>query len=725
MKQKLIFLILGAFTIGTLILVYIQYNSSKSIEGLVGGDSRLLQEFKIRKNLTLISGHVVALQRLVKGLDTGNPSRIKTRMDSLEQEISKAKEELKKSITDDSTSQYIDSLSNAVLLKAALCRKVWETHKQAGWLAADRVVEQHLSVWLSDDIEFWIKKIENTRDDHLTAITRAVDKSGTRAQKLNDLLTVLVLLAAALIFWYIIYIIQKLSRSEEKVRQGAALKEHFIANMSHEIRTPMNAILGFTALLEQRELDQTSRQYVDTIRKSGEGLLTIINDVLDLSKIEAGMMAIESAPFNIRSLIHSVEVMFTARVAEKKLQLRTRVADNVPEILEGDATRLTQILVNLVGNSLKFTREGSIEVNITNEQQAGQNANIGIEVSDTGIGIDPGKQKEIFNRFQQGDESITRDFGGTGLGLSIVNELVTLQKGTITLSSEPGKGTSFYLRIPYTIASDEQKINTQPVIEDIKASFEDWTDIRLLFVEDNEVNQSLIQHLFDNWKINYDLAGNGREAVHLLKLRAYDLVLMDIQMPQMDGYSATHYIRDTLQLSIPVIAMTAHALAGEKEKCLSCGMNDYIAKPIKAATLYQLLIKYIPVSHHHFKEPVNKKQESAYACINLDYLHEVSMGNKDYEKTVTGLFIETVPDALAAIRSAWQDGRISTVKQEAHNMKTTVSVMGLNHVLQPYLDALEYNELSQATFDTYFDQLELACDKALMEARHLYNTYSS
>ncbi|MGE9310171.1 ATP-binding protein [Niabella sp. CJ426] len=725
MKQKLIFLILGAFTIGTLILVYIQYNSSKSIEGLVSGDSRLLQEFKIRKNLTLISGHVVALQRLVKGLDTGNLSRTKTRMDSLEQEISKAKEELKKSITGDSTSQYIDSLSNAVLLKSVLCRKVWETHMQAGWLAADTVVERHLSVWLSDDIEFWIKKIENTRDDHLAAITGAVDKSGTRAQKLNDLLTVLVLLAAALIFWYIIYIIQKLSRSEEKVRQGAALKEHFIANMSHEIRTPMNAILGFTALLEQRELDQTSRQYVDTIRKSGEGLLTIINDVLDLSKIEAGMMAIESAPFNIRSLIHSVEVMFTARVAEKKLQLRTHIADNVPEILEGDATRLTQILVNLVGNSLKFTREGNIEVNITNEQDTDHNANIGIEVSDTGIGIDPGKQKEIFNRFQQGDESITRDFGGTGLGLSIVRELVTLQKGTITLNSEPGKGTSFYLRIPYTIASDEQKINTQPVTENIKASFEDWTDIRILVVEDNEVNQSLIQHLFNSWQINYDLVGNGREAIHLLKLRVYDLVLMDIQMPQMDGYSATRYIRDTLQLSIPVIAMTAHALAGEKEKCLSCGMNDYIAKPIREAALYQLLVKYIPVSHSHFKESVNQKQESAYAYINLDYLHEVSMGNKDYEKTVTGLFIETVPEALAAIRAAWQDGRISTVKQEAHNMKTTVSVMGLNHVLQPYLDALEYNELSQVTFDTYFDQLKLACDKALMEARHLYNTYSS
>ena len=263
-------------------------------------------------------------------------------------------------------------------------------------------------------------------------------------------------------FWYIIntirrqeHLIHQLNISEKNEREAAQVKEKFLANMSHEIRTPMNAILGFTHLLERKELDEESKEYVETIQKSGENLLTIINDILDLSKIEAGMMRIEAAPFNIRGLLHSVETMFTDKAKEKGIELFSRIDDTMADTLTGDATRLTQILVNIIGNAIKFTSEGNIVIQITNEGIKDTVVNTGITITDTGIGIEPEKLEKIFDRFQQVDDDVTRKHGGTGLGLAIVNDLIQLQKGSIKVESEMGKGTTFHIVMPYKIARDE------------------------------------------------------------------------------------------------------------------------------------------------------------------------------------------------------------------------------------------------------------------------------
>ena len=557
----------------------------------------------------------------------------------------------------------------------------------------------------------------------------SIDRSGARALNLGTALIVIVLMSGAVLFWIIISTIRKqnlliyqLNQSEKKVREVALIKEKFMANMSHEIRTPMNAVLGFTNLLQRKGLDEESRQYVQAIQKSGENLLTIINDILDLSKIEAGMMRIETAPFNIRSLVNSIETMFKAKATEKKLQLSSSVDETLPGILEGDATRLTQILVNLISNAVKFSSSGNVAIKITNEGTWEHTVKTGITVSDTGIGIEKEKFLHVFERFQQAEDDVTRKYGGTGLGLSIVNELVLLQKGTIAVESEPGKGTTFRIVIPYSI-NTIHNLNTAAVNDTmIPVNFD---KISVLVVEDNTINQTLLQHLFKNWQLNYDLAKNGNEAITKLKIKSYDLILMDIQMPEMDGYTCSLEIRHNLNLNTPVIAMTAHAMAGEREKCLSYGMNEYISKPIREEELYNLIAAY---TLKDTANPMTKKDNGikntpgSYSYINLQYMKEVSQGNMEYEKNVTVQFIEIIPADLQAIENAWYNDEITIMRKTAHNMKSSISVMGLNETLQPCLDAMEYENLTQVQFQQKFSYLKFICNSALEEARDFKDT---
>jgi CheY-like chemotaxis protein len=375
------------------------------------------------------------------------------------------------------------------------------------------------------------------------------------------------------------------------VKASAAVKENFLANMSHEIRTPLNAVLGFTNILQKTKLETEQREYVDIIQTSGDNLLSIVNDILDLSKIEAGMMRIEEAPFRVSDIISTVETMLKPKAEEKKLQFVVNLDSQVPEIVSGDAVRLTQILVNLVSNSIKFTEEGGVYLRVTMVKKENGVAKLEFLVRDTGIGIPSEKQPTIFDRFEQAEAETTRRFGGTGLGLSIVKNLVELQKGTISLFSQNGNGSSFTVELSFKICDVEstakREIKKQANISDNSKS-----KIKVLIAEDNAMNQRLIKHLMQSRGYHFDLVFNGIQAIESLKKQTYDMVLMDIQMPEMDGYTATRQIRNELNLHIPIIAMTAHAMSGEKEKCIRAGMNDYLSKPIDEEILFDLIQQY-------------------------------------------------------------------------------------------------------------------------------------
>ncbi len=727
--KRITFYIFAAFIAGTILLIYIQYNSAKNINLLINGNEKLTSEYKVNSQLKELERDIVVIESNIRStVSTNDPSHIK----GLKTEVMKVKEslrQLQQISDDDSTVKQIDEIDSLVQIKLHFNKEVLDSFYLKGKSSAEKLMGTLRGKRLTDSIFFIAQRIQDTRQSFLKDITISLDKGGKKAQQFNTILIALVLVCGAGLFWYIINTIRKqislirqLNVSEKKVREGAMIKEKFMANMSHEIRTPMNAILGFTNLLQRKNLDSESKEYVQTIQKSGENLLTIINDVLDLSKIEAGMMRIESAAFSIRGLVHSIEIMFTAKAEEKQLQLSAVVNEDVPDTLEGDAARLTQILVNLIGNALKFTGSGSIAIKITNEGVADNMVKTGITVSDTGIGIEKDKLESIFERFQQAENSVTRKYGGTGLGLSIVKDLVLLQNGTIDVESEPGKGTKFSIMIPYKISAEDFTINTYN--ESSMGSEINFKDHFILVVEDNEINQSLIKHLFKSWELKYDLANNGIEAIEKLRVKKYDLILMDIQMPEMDGYTAAQAIRGKLKLTTPIIAMTAHALAGEREKCLSYGMNEYISKPIREEQLHKLIAQF---THLTTPDVLYKKQKTdivtgLYKYINLQYIKEVSSGNKEYEKTITEQFIEAIPDNLAEMEKAWQSIDRNELRQLAHNMKTTVSVMGLNEVLQPDLDALEFQELNEATFRSAFSSIKLICEASVEEAKQFYTT---
>ena len=727
--KRIVLYILAAFVIGTLLLIYIQYNSSKNINTLITGNEKLLNEFRVSSELKELEKDIISVESKISGTVSSNDS---SHIKGLEIQIAEVEghlKQLQKITDDDSSVKYIDILDQLVHEKILFNRQIIDSFHVAGKNAAEDLLAAQQGKKLTDSIMLVTHIIDSTRQKLLATVIYSIDKSGTNAQRFGAIMIVLVLVCGAALFWYIInairnqsLLIRQLNISETKVREGAQIKEKFMANMSHEIRTPMNAILGFTNLLKGKSLDEESKEYVQIIQRAGENLLTIINDVLDLSKIEAGMMRIETAPFSIRGLVHSIETMFKSKVSEKQLQFSVAVDDSVPGMLEGDATRLTQILINLIGNALKFTSKGSISVIITNEGIYDNVIKTGIHVSDTGIGIEKQKLKTIFERFQQAEDSVTRKYGGTGLGLSIVKDLVLLQNGKIDVESEPGKGTTFRLMIPYKISTqDFGNIASAENNITVESNFEN----RLILVaEDNEINQSLITHLFKSWDLKFEMVSNGQEAIKKLQLKKYDLILMDIQMPEMDGYTATQEIRKKLKLDTPIIAMTAHALAGEREKCLSYGMNEYISKPLREEQLHNLIARFTQIEYTDglHKKTVANHANSAYQFIDLQYMKEVSAGNTEYEKTVTGQFIEAIPGDLAALENAWQQNDINSLRQLAHNLKTTVSVMGLNEVLQLHLDSLEYENLDKEGFMKHFHLVKSICEASAEEAEQFLAT---
>ncbi len=719
-NKRFAYLIVFTFIADSILLIALQINSAQNTEALINNNNILLKELRSSNHLREIDRDILGVESRIRASIATNDT---THLDGVDQKIDQVEnflDSLSKNHADSKEEALIHRLSVLALDKKLVKEKLLQRYHSVGNMDDQSSIANPRARRISNEITSITAKIYESRQLNMIDLSRRSEEMGRKAKLYDISLLALLVLSGAIIGFHIVrqfrrqhLLIRELDIAERKASVAAQTKENFLANMSHEIRTPLSGILGFTNLLQKRPLDETSTAFVSSIQRSGENLMDIINDILDLSKIEAGMMRITPGTFSINGLLNSLETLFLERVKEKGLTISSKIDPSIADTLIGDATRLTQILVNLIGNAIKFTQYGSISIEVYKKEQTDQKIVLGFKVSDSGIGIDKEKLDLVFERFNQGDESTTRNYGGTGLGLSIVRKLVLLQDGDITVESEKGKGTTFSFHIPYGISKEQLHANVGVHADYFKDRSN--TPLRILVVDDNAINQSLMDHLLQQWNIEFDVVSNGLEAIDQLASQTYDLVLMDIQMPMMDGYAATQHIREVMKSNIPIIAMTAHAMAGEREKCLSRGMNEYIAKPIKEEELFKLISDFgLQGAQLGIK---SEEITNTFRYIDLTYMHSISGGNTAFEKTVTQQFINNILPHLQELRAAYQNQDFALVKHRAHDFKTSIAMLGLLDLLEEKLDMLELVSETNASADQVIKELESILIIATAEAK--------
>jgi PAS domain S-box-containing protein len=503
-----------------------------------------------------------------------------------------------------------------------------------------------------------------------------------------------------------------LEREKTKAENTSIAKEAFLANMSHEIRTPLNAIIGFLRELEKQELTELQHKYIKNSTIASKHLSAIINNILDISKIEAGEMHLENNDFNLENSLKKISTVLEPKAKEKGIYLLTAISNQVCKVLTGDSLRLEQILFNLVGNAIKFTDKGKISVNcqVVSDSNAAQE--LCISVSDTGIGMDDFFINSMFKKFSQEDKSVTRKFGGTGLGMAITKELVLLMKGEIKVESKKNHGTTIHITFKFkkgnTLNFKTSETKSNPVM---------LGNISVLLVEDNEMNRMVVQNSLSYFNCRVTEATDGLQALEILKKKKFDIILMDIQMPRLDGIQATKIIRKELRLDVPIIALTANAFKTEINKCKMAGMNDYITKPFEESALIETITKLLGTqsSIHNFGK---SSQELLY---NLDLLIEMSKGNKNFVLKMLSIFTQQITETIITMDKAILNNNYNELSRLIHKIKPSIESLAIESIIADlaYLEkAIKSNRHDKGPILSIYDNIKKTLEEVVLQ---LYN----
>jgi signal transduction histidine kinase/FixJ family two-component response regulator len=505
-----------------------------------------------------------------------------------------------------------------------------------------------------------------------------------------------------------------LEKEKTSALVSSKAKEVFLANMSHEIRTPLNAIVGFLRELEKQELSEIQRKYITNSSIASKHLLAIINNILDISKIEAGEMSLEAVDFDFKKSISNVTAVLHPMLEQKGLDFNVTISNKIKNILNGDALRLQQILFNLIGNAIKFTNKGSITLNCQVVEDNALFQKLNISINDTGIGMEGDFIEAIFNKFSQADSNISRKYGGTGLGLSITKELVKLMEGKIEIESKKNSGTTVDIYLQFYKSIDENFENSQHEEPSLRIN-----NLSILVVEDNYLNRMVVQNSLQYYNCKVTEAENGAEAIEILKNKKFDLILMDIQMPEMGGIEATEIIRKSLNISTPIVALTANAFKSEIIKCKNAGMDDYVSKPFDEDVLIATIAKHTTNRKTDIYQAILVETSEKNCLYNLNSLHNLGRGDKKFIDKMLIIFIEQTTDVIAKISEAIFAADFMEVSRLIHKIKPSVESLGIISIMSEIilLEKMAKIAINKNEIITLYNTIKEVLEKVIVQIK--------
>lgn len=679
------FIFLGAFGI----LLFFNYKSYTSTNKLIKNNDELIEELELSSNIQFFQTHLVLLDKYMdESITSGKVNAIR----DVEREIKILKLSSNYLSTMFSKHREVEGgieFSRQVAKKLNLGQRILDEYKLSGNISDEIVTEVRMSDELNYLLNEKLFELEEVNEDKVIEKSEWLKKAENNSQQLS---LVFILVSSVLFAFALGFIFNKIKNQQKLISDLEIaktkeiklnkIKDDFIANMSHEIRTPLNVILGFSSLMEKEKLSDRLSEMVQTLKNAGGQLMMIVNQVLDVAKMEEGKLELDSKPFQLKQVCHILDSSYRKMIEDKGLEFKvqTNVQDETTVI--GDQIKLIQIVSNLLSNAHKFTSSGKIGLEVMLKEEETE-AQIQITVSDTGIGIEKSKLNSIFDRFEQADNNITRNYGGTGLGLAIVKQLVDIMMGKIEVDSTLGQGSKFLVSIPIQIERTHLVEPTYTSIED-----EIICGTKILVVEDNSLNTKLIQNWLEPFNLEHTYAASAIEALDILKNQVFDIILLDIQMPGMDGYTCAQHVRNELGLQTPIIGMTAHTRKQDMLDCYAAGMQAHITKPIDKAALFYLLSMYSQIQHS--------------TLINHEYLKELSGGNEAFIQDLMDEFLKQTPIENEKLRKAFFEENLGLIKTTAHTLKTNYGYLGMDEKFIEVFRSLENCKEFPKNYNSYF-----------------------